>query len=31
VLGRMAAYEGREVTWDDMLAKQEKFEVQLKL
>lgn len=31
VLGRMAAYEGREVTWDEMLAKNEKYEVKLKL
>jgi predicted dehydrogenase len=31
VLGRMAAYEGREVTWEEMIKKNEKFEVSLKL
>lgn len=31
VLGRTAAYSGEEVTWDDLLKKNEKYEVDLKL
>ena len=31
VLGRMAAYEGREVTWDEMMKSEERMEVDLRL
>ncbi len=31
VLGRMAAYEGREVTWDEMMKSEEQMEVDLRL
>jgi predicted dehydrogenase len=31
VLGRMAAYSGREVTWDEMMKSNERLEVKLKL
>ena len=31
ILGRTAAYEGREVSWDEMLKKNERYEVNLKL
>lgn len=31
VLGRTAAYSGGEVTWDELIKKNEKFEVELKL
>jgi hypothetical protein len=31
VLGRMAAYENRMVTWDEMMAKNEKLDAKLNL
>ena len=31
ILGRMAAYEGREVTWDEMMKSDQKFDVQIQL
>lgn len=31
ILGRMAAYEGRVVTWEEMMAKNEKLELNLKI
>jgi hypothetical protein len=31
ILGRMAAYKQREVTWEEMMASGEKFEAELKL
>jgi myo-inositol 2-dehydrogenase/D-chiro-inositol 1-dehydrogenase len=31
ILRRMAAYENRTVTWDEMLRSQEKYEASLKL
>lgn len=31
VLGRMAAYSGEEVTWDEMMKSRERFEAKLKL
>lgn len=31
VLGRMAAYEGREVAWDEMMKSGERFEAKLKI
>jgi len=31
VLGRMAAYQGRTVTWDEMMRRKEKLEADLRL